>query len=69
MLEIAWIAPGLTLLAGVVWAVRLEGRINSHDSLFTERAHQESERHTELKERLVRIEHKLDKMCPIERTH
>ena len=50
-----------TAASGVVWAVRQEGRINAHDQLFVTREKVADERHEDLKERLERIERKLDK--------
>lgn len=35
------LAVALPVLGGVVWFVRLEGRVNGHDSLFGERKAQE----------------------------
>lgn len=52
---------GVTFLSGVIWAVRQEGRINAHDQLFITREKMADERHEDLKERLVRIEQKLDR--------
>ena len=54
------IAIGLAAIGAIVEVVRLEGRINSHDTLFVEREKASDERHEELKDRLERIEHKLD---------
>ena len=51
----------LAAVGGVVWLVRLEGRVNGHDDTFVEREKQQTERHEDLKERLVRIETKLDR--------
>ncbi len=51
----------ITCLGAVVWAVRVEGRVNGHDKLFEEREDREKERQTELRERLQRIEQKLDR--------
>ena len=70
MLEAA-IGAGVAIVLGAVgggiWAVRLEGRINGHDQLFEERDTQDKlrvamadERHRDVKERLERIERKLD---------
>ena len=56
---VEYIFPGAAL-AGIVWAVRLEGRVNSHDTLFVERQSQQVERDSDIKNRLVRIENKLD---------
>ncbi len=60
---------GATALAGVVWAIRLEGRVNGHDNKFVDQdkaadkqAEIESERNQDLKDRLVRIETKLDRL-------
>ena len=48
---------GLTSISGgLIWAVKQQGRINGHDALFAEREKQGLERHTDLKERLERIE-------------
>lgn len=44
----------------VVWAVRTEGRVNTHDALFVERAKQDTLRADSLTQRLDRIEHKID---------
>lgn len=52
---------GITLLGGVVWAVRIEGRVNAHQTLFDEREKQLAERHAELQSQLQRIEGKLDR--------
>lgn len=54
------IALGLAALGGVTWAVRQEGRINGHDKLFEEREKLADERHEDNRERLSRIERKLD---------
>lgn len=51
-----------TSVGGVIWGVRQEGRINGHDKLFEEREKQAQERHTDLKDRLERIEEKLDNL-------
>lgn len=47
-------------VAIIVWGIRLEGRINAHDALFTEREKQANDRHSALKESVGRIEGKLD---------
>ena len=63
----------LTLGGGIVgvtaWSIRQEGRINGHDKLFDERKAQDTlrqehsnDRHAEIKERLTRIESKLDRL-------
>lgn len=55
-----YIYPIATVACGVVWAVRLEGRVNGHDTLFEERKAAQIERDLDIKNRLVRIETKLD---------
>ena len=57
-------------ITGLVWAIRLEGKVNAHEQLFVEREKQalakneaDSDRHDELKDRLVRIESKLDSLA------
>lgn len=52
----------VTLIGGVAWAVRVEGRVNGHDKLFEEREKALAARHEELAYRLQRIEAKLDKL-------
>lgn len=61
------VEPGLiaslsiAALGGVVWAVRIEGRVNGHQTLFEEREKQFEDRHGEIQARLIRIENKLDR--------
>jgi hypothetical protein len=50
----------LAVIGGVVWNVRLEGRVNGHDSLFIEREKQHNDRYEEIIRRLDRIEKKQD---------
>jgi len=52
---------GLTGLGGIIWGVRLEGRVNGHDTLFLERQRNQDERDDDIRNRLVRIEQKLDR--------
>lgn len=54
--------PAAIVLGGVIWAVRLEGRVNDHDTLFVEREKQTNQLHDDVKQRLIRIERKLDGM-------
>ena len=49
-----------TIVGVVVWGVRQEGRINGHDTLFTEREKQQVSRDEEIIRRLDRIERKQD---------
>ena len=61
-----WMEPGIlfsiavTLVGAVAWAVRVEGRVNSHAELFKARESQLFERHQEIQRRLERIERKVD---------
>jgi hypothetical protein len=52
---------GVMMIGVVVWAVRIEGRINGHDQLFVEKDKLADERHEDIKARLIRIEDKLDR--------
>mgnify|MGYP001604280888 CR=1 FL=1 len=68
MLDMGWLTSlALAGIGAVVEVVRLEGRLNSHDLLFTERAKAvellaelSASRHAELNAHLIRIERKLD---------
>lgn len=51
----------LAAVGGVIWAVRIEGRVNGHQTLFEEREKQFEDRHEEIQARLIRIEQKLDR--------
>ena len=63
-----WMEPGIlfsiavTLVGAVAWAVRVEGRVNSHAELFKERESRTAERHQEIQRRLERIERKVDSL-------
>lgn len=61
------ITSSLALIGAIVWAVRVEGRVNGHDQSFDdldklleERDDKVLERHNEIARRLSRIEQKLD---------
>lgn len=63
MYETAVLVTSITTTLGiVVWGVRQEGRINGHDTLFMTQEKTADERHTDLKDRLERIETKLDSL-------
>jgi hypothetical protein len=54
---------GLAVMGVIVWSVRQEGRINGHDVLFAAQTQLDEvrlkladERHSDVKERLTRIE-------------
>lgn len=59
----------MTGIGGVVWGVRIEGRVNGHQQLFEEREKQHDDRHEDMKQRLTRIESKLDKLNGTHRTY
>lgn len=50
------------MLSGLIWAIRLEGRVNTLSSVSDEREKSTDERQVDLKARLVRIEDKLDQV-------
>lgn len=52
----------VTSAGGIVWSIRQEGRLNAHDQRFELKEAQDDERHKDTKERLQRIENKLDAM-------
>lgn len=52
---------GLTI-ATIIWAVRLEGRVNSHDRAMEDQRALQNERHEDNKGRLERIERKIDSL-------
>ena len=56
-------------LGGAVWALRLEGRVDTQEKLNASREKQLDERHDDLKARLVRIEDKLDMWRSNEQTN
>ena len=49
-------------VSAVVWLVRLEGRINGHDTLFSERKERSDDGLEAIMDRLKRIENKLDSL-------
>ena len=57
------LVPLISSIVGVTsWNVSLQGRVNGHDALLIEREKQADDRHTDVKDRLVRIEQKMDRM-------
>ena len=62
-----FLEPGLLLtlalavIGGIVWAVRIEGRVNGHQTLFEERDKQAEDRYTSLLRQLTRIESDQDR--------
>jgi hypothetical protein len=54
-------------VGGVVWGIRLEGRVNTHQTLFVEREKFVVAANTEFTTRLSRIEDKVDTLLSRER--
>ncbi len=74
MIESYMVTFGLSCIAGIVWAVRLEGkvsenkqtadgRLNEHDQLFVEREKHTGSALLDVKAHLTRIEGKLDSIA------
>jgi hypothetical protein len=53
---ISIIGACIPIIGGIVWAIRTEGRVNTHDTIFSEREKQDLLRERILTERLGRIE-------------
>lgn len=53
---------GLPALGGVVWLVRLEGRVNTHEAECAQRQARMDERHAETNKKLDAIDAKLDRL-------
>ena len=60
MIDSVFITAGLAASGVLIWLVRLEGRVNSHDTTFVERGKMVDVLYQELTNRIVRIETKLD---------
>lgn len=60
--ETALVSTCVACIAGIAWAVRQEGRITAHDQRFQMKEVLDNERHEDTKERLTRIERKLDSL-------
>lgn len=57
------IVTGITAgLGGIIWLVRLEGRVNAHEAACLERQKRLDERHGEISDRLGKIDDKLDQI-------
>jgi|TARA_R110002110_G_C12873062_1_gene661848 hypothetical protein len=52
----------MSVIAGTVWLVRLESRINVHEAVCAERYRQLEARHEETTKELRSIDHKLDRL-------
>lgn len=51
---------GTVAVGSVIWSIRQEGRINGHDTLFSERAVLQDTQYNNIVSRLDRIEDKVD---------
>lgn len=60
------IGAGLTIvtafLGGVIWLIRLEGRVNTHEAECSQRQKRADERHGEMTAKLTKIDEKLDRL-------
>lgn len=56
------IGVGIPGLLGLVWLVRLEGRVNKHEGECAQRQIRLDERHTAITEKLEHIDAKLDRI-------
>lgn len=54
------IPVGLSCLGGLIWAIRLEGRVNGQELIQAERNRTANERHEEVLKRFDRLEGKID---------
>lgn len=50
------LAIGLPLIGGLVWLIRMEGRVNAHEASCTERQTRLDERHSDINRRLASID-------------
>lgn len=68
-IPVAVLIPFVSFVVGATtWNVSLQGRVNGHDALFSEREKQSDDRQEDLKARLMRIESKLDGMSVTRRS-
>lgn len=63
------VTAGTALVGITSWNIKLQGRVNGHDTLFVEREKQADERHDDVKARLERIEGKLDRTLQLNGGH
>jgi len=57
---VMWVA--MPVLGGVIWFLRLEGRVNAHESSCVERQKKLDERYEQANRRLDSIDSKLDRL-------
>ena len=56
------VVVGVPLVGAVVWLIRLEGRVNTHEQKCDERQKRLDERHENIERQLLSIDRKLDRM-------
>lgn len=56
------VTVAVPVIAGIIWLIRLEGRVNTHEAECTQRETKHDERHVESTKKLDRIEAKLDRV-------
>lgn len=56
------VTVAVPVIAGIIWLIRLEGRVNTHEAECTQRENKHDERHVESTKKLDRIEAKLDRV-------
>ena len=61
MVETAVIV-GVPVVAGIVWLIRLEGRLNTHEGQCAERQKRLDERHKTIQDHLTSMDGKLDRL-------
>lgn len=52
----------LAIVGGIVWGIRQEGRLNTHDLILAERLRTSDDRHDEVLSRFDRLERKIDQL-------
>lgn len=62
-MEFLWmVATGVPVISAIIWLVRLEGRINTHEAVCAERYLRLDERLGQTGEKLHSIDEKLDRL-------
>lgn len=56
------IKVGMPILAALVWLLRLEGRLNTHEQVCSERYDNLAEKHDDTNTKIDRMEDKLDRL-------
>lgn len=56
------VGVALPAVFGLVWLIRLEGRVNTHEAECSQRQQRMDERHTDIGKKLDGIDSKLDRL-------